>query len=68
MIMRDDLGWLVVLLGILLFIAFVVELYVIMLIATFLATWFGFSGLLWWACAILLFMVINGLIGLIWRL
>ena len=65
--MRDDLSWLIILFAILLFLAFVIEVYVIILISTFLASWFGFNGILWWACAILLFMVINGLIGALWR-
>ena len=65
--MRDDLSWLVILLAVLLFVAFVIEIYVILMISTFLASWFGFSGLLWWACAILLFMVINGVIGLVFK-
>ena len=66
--MRDDLSWLVILLGLLLFVALCIEIYVVILMATFLASWFGFSGILWWVCAILLFGVINGLIGLVWRL
>ena len=66
--MADDLSWLVILLAILLMLAFVIEIYVIVLIAGFLATFFGFSGILWWACAVLMFCVINGLIGLVWRL
>ena len=65
---NDDLSWLIILFAILLFIAFCIEIYVVILMATFLASWFGFSGILWWVCAILLFGVINGLIGLVWRL
>lgn len=66
--MFDDLSWLVIIFALLLFLALVVEVYVVILMATFLASWFGFSGLLWWVCAILLFGVINGLIGALWRL
>ena len=66
--MRDDLTWLIFLLAILLFIGLCIEIYVVILMATFLASWFGFSGILWWVCAIILFGVINGLIGIVWRL
>ena len=66
--MSDDLSWLVIVFALLLFLALVVEIYVVILMATFLASWFGFSGLLWWVCAILIFGVINGLIGVLWRL
>ena len=62
--MSDDLSWLVIVFALLLFLALVVEVYM----ATFLASWFGFSGLLWWVCAILIFGGINGLIGVLWRL
>ena len=65
---NDDLSWLIILFAILLFIALCIEIYVVILMATFLASWFGFSGILWWVCVILLFGVINGLIGLVWRL
>lgn len=66
MMFNDDLGWLVILLAILLFIALVIEIYVIILISSFLASWFGFTGILWWACAIMMFCIINGLIGALW--
>lgn len=66
--MSDDLSWLVVLLGVLLLIGLIVEVYVVILMATFLASWFGFSGILWWICAILIFGVINGLVATLWRL
>ena len=64
----DDLTWLIIVLGLLLLFAFVIEIYVIMLMATFLASWFGFTGILWWACAILLFFLINGIIGAIFSI
>ena len=66
--MRDDLSWLVILLAVLLFVALCIEVYVVILMATFLASWFGFSGILWWVCAFLLFGVINGVIYSFWRL
>lgn len=63
--MRDkEMYWFLGILGILVIFVFVVELYVCITMATFIATWFGFDGLLWWACALLMFVVINGLIGL----
>ena len=66
--MSDDLSWLVIVFALLLFLALVLELYVVILMASFIASWFGFTGLLWWICAILIFGVINGLIGALWRL
>ena len=68
MMFNDDLSWLVILLAVLLFIALVIEIYVIVLMSTFLASWFGFSGILWWACALLMFLVINGVIGLVFKM
>ena len=66
--MADDLSWIVMLLAVLLMLAFLIEVYVIVLIAGFLATFFGFSGILWWACAIMMFIVINGVIGLVFKM
>lgn len=55
--------------GLILLILFViaVEIVAVVLVAGFLATYFGFTGVMWWAVAIVLFMVINGLIGLVVR-
>lgn len=66
--MSDDLSWLVVVICIFAFLILVLEVYVVILMATFLASWFGFSGILWWICAILIFGIINGLIYGVWRL
>ena len=66
--MFDEIGWLVIFLALLLFLVLVVEIYVVILIAAFLASWFGFSGILWWVCAIIMFGIINGLIYTFWRL
>lgn len=66
--MSDDLSWLVIVFALLLLLALVIEVYVVILMATFIASWFGFTGILWWVCAILIFGVINGLIVGFWRL
>ena len=65
--MADDLSWMVMLLAVLLMLAFLIEVYVIILVAGFLATFFGFSGILWWACAILMFCVINGVLYIVFQ-
>ncbi|WP_458456505.1 hypothetical protein [Methanobrevibacter sp.] len=59
-----ELYWLIALLCIVIVFVFIVEVYVCIMMAGFLASWFGFTGLLWWVCALLMFVVINGLIGL----
>ena len=66
--MSDDLGWLVLIFAVLLLFALCLEIYVVILMATFIASWFGFTGILWWVCAILIFGVLNGLIVGFWRL
>ena len=66
--MNNDLSWLMLLLGLVVLFVFVIEIYVIFLMASFLASWFGFSGILWWVCAIIMFGIINGLIYSFWRL
>lgn len=63
--MFDGLNWLIFLMVVLIFIFLVMEIWVIVLICGFLATWFGFSGILWWVCAIMMFCIINGIIGAI---
>lgn len=61
---NSDKYWFVSLLAIFVLLVVVVEVYICIVMATFIATWFGFNGLLWWACALLMFVVINGLISL----
>ena len=63
--MFDSLDWILVLFAVVIFIFLVLEIWVIILICGFLASWFGFSGLLWWICAIMLFCIINGIIGVV---
>lgn len=46
----------------------VVELLAVIVIAGHVASYFGFTGLMWWAVAIVSFIVINGIIGLFLRL
>lgn len=52
---------------VLILLLFVVEIVAIVLVAGFLASFFGFTGVMWWAVAIVLFLVINGFIGLLVR-
>ena len=66
--MNDDLFWVLFVVGLVLFFLFILEVYVIVIISSFLASWFGFSGVLWWICAIMIFGIINGLIFSFWRL
>ena len=67
----DSEDWLafIGIVGIFLLILFVVaiEIVAVILVAGFLASWFGFTGVMWWAVAIVLFLVINGIIGLLVR-
>ena len=63
--MFDSFDWILVLFAVVIFIFLVLEIWVIILICGFLASWFGFSGLLWWICAIMLFCIINGIIGVV---
>lgn len=43
-------------------IVLVIEILAIVLVAGAIASWLGVSGLLWWAFAIVLFLVINGVV------
>lgn len=51
--------------GLILLIIFVIiiEIIAIILIAGAIASFFGFSGLLWWIVAIGLFLIINAILG-----
>lgn len=42
-----------------------IEIFAILLIASAIASFFGFSGILWWIVVIGLFVIINGIIGFI---
>lgn len=43
----------------------VIEIVAVVLIAGAVASMLGFTGILWWAVAIVVFMIINGLLGLV---
>ena len=66
--MFDELGWFVVFIAILLVVLFALELWVIIVISGALASYFGFTGVLWWVCAVMMFVFINGLVGAVWNM
>ena len=66
--MFDDLSWMVFLIAILIVVFVALEIWVIILISGFLATWFGLNGVLWWVCAFMMFVLINGLLGAVWNM
>ena len=44
-----------------------IRLVAVILVAGYIATALGVTGVIWWAVAIVLFLLINGIIGLILR-
>jgi len=44
-------------------IVLVVELVAVILVAGLVASWLGLTGILWWAVAIVVFLLINGILG-----
>ena len=44
-----------------------IRLVAVILVAGYIATALGVTGVIWWAVAIVLFLVINGIIGLVIR-
>ena len=44
-----------------------IRLVAVILVAGYIATVLGVTGVIWWAVAIVLFLVINGIIGLVIR-
>ena len=62
MIDISDLGIIVTVVGLIL-----IRLVAVILVAGYIATALGVTGVIWWAVAIVLFLVINGIIGLIIR-
>lgn len=42
-----------------------IRLVAVILVAGYIATTLGVTGVIWWAVAIVLFLVINGIIGLV---
>lgn len=55
--------------GLILFIVLILvcEVVAVILVAGFIATYLGLSGIMWWAVAFVVFLLINGLIGLVSR-
>ena len=66
--MFDELGWFVVFIAVLLVVLFALELWIIVVISGFLASYFGFTGVLWWICAFMMFCIINSVIGAVWNM
>lgn len=62
----DDLGAFALLA--LVIVIIVVEIAVVAIVAGFIASWFGVSGILWWAIAIVVFLLINGILGALTRI
>lgn len=44
-----------------------IRLVAVILVAGYITTCLGVTGVIWWAVAIVLFLVINGIIGLVIR-
>ena len=44
-----------------------IRLVAVILVAGYIATALGVTGVIWWAVAIILFLLINGIIGLVIR-
>ena len=44
-----------------------IRLVAVILVAGYIATALGVTGVMWWAVAIVLFLLINGIIGLVIR-
>ena len=44
-----------------------IRIVAVILVAGYIATALGVTGVIWWAVAIVLFLVINGIIGLVIR-
>ena len=60
MIDISDLGAIVIIV-----ILILIRLVAVILVAGYIATALGVTGVIWWAVAIVLFLVINGIIGLV---
>ena len=66
--MLDELSLMVLLIATIIVVFLCLEVWVIIVISGFLATYFGFTGVLWWVCAFMMFVLINGLIGAVWNM
>ena len=60
MIDISDLGAIVIIVVLIL-----IRIVAVILVAGYIATALGVTGVIWWAVAIVLFLVINGIIGLV---
>ena len=66
--MNSDLSFIALLIAVLIVVLFALELWVIVVISGFLASYFGFTGVLWWVCAFMMFVLINGFIGAVYNM
>ena len=66
--MLDKVSWFALAIAVVLIVLLALEIWVIILISGFLASWFGFNGVLWWVCAFMIFCLINGVIGAVYNL
>lgn len=64
----NELNLIVLLIATFIVVFLCLEVWVIIVISGFLASYFGFSGVLWWVCALMMFVLINGLIGAVYNL
>lgn len=62
MIDISDLGIIVTVVSLIL-----IRIVAVILVAGYIATGLGVTGVMWWAVAIVLFLLINGIIGLVIR-
>ena len=60
MIDISDLGAIVIIVVLIL-----IRIVAVILVAGYIATALGVTGVIWWAVAIVLFLLINGIIGLV---
>lgn len=66
--MLDELSLMVLLIATIIVVFLCLEVWVIIVISGFLASYFGFTGVLWWVCAFMMFVLINGFIGAVWNM
>ncbi len=66
--MLDDLSFMIFLIATVIVVFLALEIWVIILISGFVASYFGFTGVLWWVCAFMMFVFINGVIGAVYNL
>lgn len=66
--MLDKVSWFTLVIALIFVVLLALEIWVIILISGVLASWFGFTGVLWWICAFMMFCLINGVIGAVYNL